>query len=367
MDEEDSMSVTSLSIEELAINTIRTLSMDGVQAANSGHPGPRWRWLLSPINCGHRIFSSIHANRLAQSRSIRAELRSCVDAHLFLAASCWRARDRSKWPFRPKQIGCFARQYQEVSSIRKSCAGHPEYGEAAGIETTTGPLGQGVGNSVGMAMASRYLGARYNRPGFELFDFRVYALCGDGDLMEGVASEAASLAGHLRLANLCWIYDDNGITIEGHTDLAFSEDVAQKFRGMGWNTIRVEDANDAQALQAAFSQFQSSTDKPTLILVRSVIGYGSPNKANTHGAHGAPLGDEEIKLTKQFYGWPADAKFEVPPEVPKHFQDTLGARGAAASSQWQRNYDEYQTKFPTEAAELKAILTGISQRVGIKI
>jgi transketolase len=351
------MSVQSPSIEQLAIDTIRTLSMDGVQAANSGHPGtpmalapvafqlwtehlryapsqPLWpnrdRFVLS---CGHAsmlIYSLIH---LADVKQVDRQGRVIDKPSITL--------DDIK---RFRQIG-------------SPCAGHPEYGEAAGIETTTGPLGQGIGNSVGMAIAAKYLGARYNRPGFELFSFKTFALCGDGDLMEGVASEAASIAGHLKLNNLCWIYDDNGITIEGHTDLAFSEDVAQRFRGMQWNTIRVPDANDTRALKSALDQAGKS-DSPTLILVRSVIGYGSPNKANTHGAHGAPLGEDEIKLTKQFYGWPESEKFLVPDEVREHFHQTLGSRGSQAQQAWQANFEKYRGQYPQEANELEAMFRG---------
>lgn len=350
------MSGTNTSIQQLAINTIRTLSMDGVQAANSGHPGtpmalapvafqlwtenlrfdptqPLWpnrdRFVLS---CGHAsmlIYSLIH---LAGIREV----------------------DHSG-VLHPDKMALTLDNLKNFRQIGSPCAGHPEFGEAAGIETTTGPLGQGVATSVGMAIASKHLAARYNRPEATLIDYNVYALCGDGDLMEGVASEAASIAGHLQLNNLCWIYDDNGITIEGHTDLAFSEDVAVRFQGMGWNTIRVEDANDTAALQKALDTFKKTKDKPTLILVRSVIGYGSPNKANTHGAHGAPLGDDEIKLTKQFYGWPENEKFFVPKEVPQYFTDTMGARGGKESTAWKARFAEYKTKYPKEAAELQAI------------
>jgi transketolase len=353
------MTATPSSIEQLAINTIRTLSMDGVQAANSGHPGtpmalapvayqlwtanlrydpndPLWpnrdRFVLS---CGHAsmlIYSLLHLAGVKQ-----------VDHHGHL--------DRSKLAIPIDQI----KQFRQLGSC---CAGHPESCEAAGIETTTGPLGQGVANSVGMAIASRHLGARYNQPGQTLFDYRVYALCGDGDLMEGVASEATSIAGHLKLSNLCWIYDDNGITIEGHTDLAFSEDVARRFEGMGWQTLRVTDANDRQALQKALDTFHKTTDKPTLILVRSVIGYGSPNKSNTHGAHGAPLGEDEVKLTKAFYGWPEQEKFLVPEGVREHFAETLGARGAKASSQWHTTLEAFRKQHPQQASELEAILSG---------
>lgn len=349
------MSISSPAIEKLAIDTIRTLSMDAVQAAKSGHPGtpmalapvafqlwteslnydpraPRWpnrdRFVLS---CGHAsmlLYSMIH---LAGIRHVDESGR-VVD--------------------RPTITLDDIKNFRQLHS---PCAGHPEFGEAAGIETTTGPLGQGVGNSVGMAIASKWLAATFNRPEFPLFDFNTYALCGDGDLMEGVAYEAASLAGHLKLSNLCWIYDDNHITIEGHTELAFSEDVARRFEGLGWNTVRVADANDLEALAKALENFHACDDRPTLIVVRSVIGYGSPNKANTHGAHGAPLGEDEIKLTKQAYGWPDDEKFLVPSEVPEYFQDTLGKRGAAARKQWEESFAKYKTQFGEEAAQLEAM------------
>lgn len=352
------MSVSSPAIEKLAIDTIRTLSMDAVQAAKSGHPGtpmalapvafqvwtenlrydpaaPLWpnrdRFVLS---CGHAsmlLYSMIH---LAGIRDIDAE-GNVVD--------------------RPTITLDNIKNFRQLHS---PCAGHPEFGEAAGIETTTGPLGQGVSNSVGIAIASKWLAAKYNKPGFDLFDFDTYALCGDGDLMEGVAYEAASLAGHLKLSNLCWMYDDNSITIEGHTDLAFSENVATRFEGLGWNTVSVADANDLEALNKAIAEFKACDDKPTLIVIKSVIGYGSPNKANTHGAHGAPLGDDEIKLTKQAYGWPEDEKFLVPDEVPEYFNETLGKRGAAASSDWNDLFAKYAAEHSAEAAQLKAMFAG---------
>ncbi|MCR9291069.1 MAG: transketolase [bacterium] len=352
------MSVSSPAIEKLAIDTIRTLSMDAVQAANSGHPGtpmalapvafqiwtesmrydpakPLWpnrdRFVLS---CGHAsmlLYSMIH---LAGVRDID-EQGSVVD--------------------RPTITLDDIKNFRQLYS---PCAGHPEFGEAAGIETTTGPLGQGVSNSVGMAIASKWLAATYNRPGFEIFDFDTYVLCSDGDLMEGVAQEAASLAGHLRLDNLCWLYDDNKITIEGETDLAFSEDMRKRFEGLGWNTLQVDDANDLEALSKALQEFKACKDKPTLIVVRSVIGFGSPNKANTHGAHGAPLGEDEIKLTKQAYGWPEDAKFLVPTEVPQYFNETIGKRGAAGSADWERLFADYRQSFAAEAAQLDALFAG---------
>ena len=351
------MSVATPTIEQLAINTIRTLSMDAVQAANSGHPGTPMA--LAPVafqvwTTALRYDPSCAA--VGQPRSIRTQLRSCFDAAVFDDPSLTgiKAVDHDgKVLSRPSITLDNIKKFRQLGS---PCAGHPEYGEAAGIETTTGPLGQGCGNSVGLAIASKWLGGTYNRPGFDLFDYNVYTLCGDGDLMEGVAYEAASIAGHLKLSNLCWMYDDNHITIEGETDLAFSEDVGKRFEGMGWNVLRVADANDfGQHIKKGLDGFHACKDKPTLIIVRSVIGYGSPNKANSHGAHGAPLGEEEIKLTKKFYGWPEDEKFLVP-EVPAYFADKVGARGAAAHKEWQATFDKYRAQYPQEAAEVDAIV-----------
>lgn len=339
-------------IDQLAINTIRTLSMDAVQKANSGHPGtpmalapvaytlysrflnydpasPHWpgrdRFVLS---CGHAsmlLYSLIHLSGIKKANG---------------------------------QPSVTLEDIKNFRQLHSPCAGHPEYGYAEGIETTTGPLGQGIANSVGMAIAARHMGARYDRDDLRLFDYNVYALCGDGCLMEGVGCEAASLAGHLQLSNLCWIYDDNKITIEGHTDLAYSEDVPAKYRACGWNVQIVEDANDLNSLQAAFAAFAACQDRPTLIIVRSIIGYGAPNKQNTHDAHGAPLGAEEIKLAKSFYGWPTDAQFLVPAEVPPHFQSTLGIRGAQAHAKWQAKWEQYQKLHPAAAAELKCMMSG---------
>ncbi len=350
------MNLQTASVEQLAIDTIRTLSMDGVQAANSGHPGtpmalapvayqlwsdflkydpndPLWpnrdRFVLS---CGHAsmlIYSLIHLSGIKH-----------VDKD-------------GKVTGKPSLTIDNLKNFRQIDS---PCAGHPEYGYATGIETTTGPLGQGVGNSVGMAIASKHLGAKYNKPGATLFDYNVYALCSDGDLMEGVACEAASMAGHLKLDNLCWIYDDNGITIEGHTDLAFTENIAQKFEGLGWATMTVTDANDLESIKAAFKKFQATSGKPTLIILKSIIGWGSPNKANSHNAHGAPLGEDEIKLTKAAYGWPENEKFLVPADVPEHFAATMGKRGGEASKAWKEVWSGYQSKFPTEAAAVQSII-----------
>lgn len=352
------MNAPASSATQLAINTIRTLSMDGVQAANSGHPGTPMA--LAPV--AYQVWTESMSYDPAQPLWPNRDrfVLSCGHASMLLYSlihlSGIRKLDKSGRPTSEPSLSI--EDLKKFRQLHSPCAGHPEFGYAAGIETTTGPLGQGVANSVGMAIASKHLGARYNKPGYELFDYKVYALCGDGDLMEGVATEAASMAGHLKLSNLCWIYDDNGITIEGHTDLAFSENMAEKFRGLGWNTISVADANDLSALQNALSAFRATTDKPTLIIVKSVIGYGSPNKANTHGAHGAPLGDDEIKLTKKAYGWPEDEKFLVPDAAKQAFADTMGKRGAESSAKWTAAMAQYTKAFPKEAAEIQCIVTG---------
>jgi transketolase len=346
------------SIELLAINAIRTLSMDAVQKANSGHPGTPMA--LAPIAYAiwHDAlrYDPSHPGWPARDRFVL----SCGHASMLLYAMihlcgvCKLGPDGHVLD-EPSITLDDLRNFRQFGS---PCAGHPEYGDAAGIETTTGPLGQGLGNSVGMAMAGKWLSARYDRPDFELFGFNVYALCSDGDLMEGVGGEAASLAGHLRLSNLCWIYDDNHITIEGETDLAFSEDVARRFEGLGWNTIRVPDANDLRAFQRALQSFDACRDRPTLILVRSVIGYGAPNKANTHGAHGAALGEEEVKLTKRAYGWPEDQHFLVPDEVRAHFASGIGIRGRQLRLDWQAQLASYAKAYPREASELQIMWSG---------
>ncbi|MEM7559044.1 MAG: transketolase, partial [Planctomycetota bacterium] len=270
------MSVSAPTIEKTAIDTIRTLSMDAVQAANSGHPGTPMA--LAPV--AFQVWTGTLNYDPAQPLWPNRDrfVLSCGHASMLLYSmlhlSGVRALDENGEVTDAPSINLD--NIKNFRQLHSPCAGHPEYGEAAGIETTTGPLGQGVSNSVGMAIASKWLGATYNRPGYDLFDYNTYALCGDGDLMEGVAYEAASMAGHLKLSNLCWIYDDNKITIEGHTDLAFSEDVGRRFEGMGWNVLRVEDANDVQALSSAIDGFDSCDDKPTVIIVRSVIGFGSP-------------------------------------------------------------------------------------------
>lgn len=349
---------TTTDIAQLAINTIRTLAMDAVQQANSGHPGTPMA--LAPV--AYAIWNQTlrydpaHPFWPARDRFIL----SCGHASMLLYAVLHLSGVRKVGPSgeildEPSITLDDIKHFRQLGS---PCAGHPEYGDAAGIETTTGPLGQGIGNSVGMAIAAKWLSARYDRPNFELFGFNVYAMCSDGDLMEGVGCEAASLAAHLRLDNLCWLYDDNHITIEGETDLAFSENVARRFEGLGWNTIRIEDANDLPAIRAGLQAFRECHDRPTLILVRSVIAYGSPNKANTHGAHGAPLGEEEIKLTKKAYGWPEDKRFWVPDEVRAHFAAGIGARGRELHDTWENRFTEYVHDFSAEAAQLKTMWAG---------
>jgi transketolase len=344
---------TKVDIDQLSINTIRTLSMDGVQAANSGHPGTPMALAPVAYSLWNGPFRYDPEHPLWPSRD-RFVL-SCGHASMLLYSVLHLAGVK-QLDGAGKPTGELAVPLDHLKRFRQlhsRCPGHPEHGDTTGVETTTGPLGQGLGNSVGMAIAERFLAAHFNRPGFELFDYNVYALCSDGDMMEGVASEAASIAGHLKLANLCWIYDDNKITIEGETSLAFSEDVGRRFEGYGWHVIHVADANDLGALAKAYATFEKTTDAPTLIIVRSHIGYGSPHKQDTHSAHGAPLGEEEIRLTKEFYGWPVDAKFLVPPEVTAHFAANVGAKGAKAHAAWQASFDKYAKQFPELAAEWK--------------
>jgi transketolase len=342
-------------IESLSINTIRTLAMDAVQAANSGHPGTPMALAPAAYVLFNEFLQFDPEEPLWANRD-RFVL-SCGHASMLLYATMHvcgfrqtNATDRGA-----DQIAVPLDDIRRFRQLDSRCPGHPEYGHTSGVETTTGPLGQGISNSVGMAIAQRWLAARYNRSGFDLFNYKIYALCSDGDLMEGVGAEAASLAGHLKLSNLCWIYDDNKITIEGHTYLAFSEDMRQRFSGYGWNVLMVDDINDLAALRAAIQHFRQTTDRPTLIVVRSVIAWGAPNKQNTHGAHGSPLGDEEIRLTKQAYGWPEDQKFLVPEEVPAHFHANLGVRGHTMRLTWEKSYAEYAAQYPDQAQELDLI------------
>ena len=344
---------TSPGIEQTSINTIRTLSMDAVQAANSGHPGTPmamapvayclWQKFLrfdpqDPVwpNRDRFVLSIGHASMLLYSLLHLCEVRAVSKDYETLG-----------------EVSVPLDAIKAFRQLDSRCPGHPEYRWTSGVETTTGPLGQGVATSVGMAIGRQWLATRYNQPGFEnLFDFNVYALCGDGCMMEGISSEAASLAGHLRLSNLCWIYDNNRITIEGHTALSFSDDVATRFLGYGWNVTRVGDANDLEMLARAFRTFQNTTDRPTLIIVDSHIGYGAPHKQDTSGAHGEPLGEEEIRLAKRNYGWPEEAKFYVPDGVYEDFRQGIGARGKRLRDDWFARIAEYRKQYPALAEEL---------------
>jgi transketolase len=342
----------SAPLDRLAIDTIRTLSMDAVEASKSGHPGTPMALAPVAFTVWKEFLRYDPADPAWPNRD-RFVL-SCGHASMLLYSLIHLAGIRRK-------DGAPAVSLDEIKKFRQLdsvCAGHPEHHMTAGIETTTGPLGQGCGNSVGMAIASKWLAAHYNRPGHVVFDYDTYVLCSDGDLMEGVASEAASIAGHLGLANLCWLYDDNQITIEGETHLAFTEDVGKKFEGLGWRVERVADANDTAALKKALEGFKAEQHKPTLVIVKSVIGYGAPKKAGSHESHGAPLGAEEIKGAKAAYGWPVDESFRVPAEVPAHFGATLGARGAAANAAWKQTVSGLGSADAACAAELADFLAG---------
>jgi transketolase len=344
--------VTGKQLDTLCINTIRTLAIDAVQQANSGHPGapmglaavgyslwqdflrydpqdPLWpnrdRFVLSAGHASMLLYALLH---LTGVRAANAQGEVLKDPTVSL--------DEIK-------------RFRQLDS---RTPGHPESHITTGVETTTGPLGQGAGNSVGMAIASRWLAAHFNRPGFDLFNFNVYAVCGDGDFMEGVASEAASLAGHLKLSNLCWIYDNNRVTLDGPADWSFSEDVASRFLGYGWNITHVGDANDLDALTKAYGTFLNTKTRPTLIIVDSHIGYGSPHKQDTFEAHGEPLGEAEVRLVKKFYGWPEDAKFLVPEGVYEHFQGGIGKRGRDLRTQWDKNFADYAKQYPDLAQRL---------------
>ena len=339
-------------IEQLAINTIRTLSIDAVQAAKSGHPGTPmalaplvytiWNRVLrfdpqDPIwpNRDRFILSNGHASMLLWSILHLTGVQA-VNADY-------------------EKVGKPAVTLDDIRRFRQlgsKAPGHPEYHWVSGVETTTGPLGQGVATSVGMAIAQKWLANRYNQPGFDVFDYDIFAVCGDGCMMEGVASEAASLAGHLGLDNLCWIYDNNHITIEGNTSITFTEDIATRFQGYGWNVLRVGDANDVDLIEHSLEVFRQTKGRPTFIILDSHIGYGSPHKQDTPEAHGEPLGDEEVRLTKRSYGWPEDAQFLVPAGVREHFADGIGKRGAEAREQWTELLAAYRAKFPDLATEI---------------
>jgi transketolase len=345
--------MTSEKLDQLAINTIRTLSIDAVQQAKSGHPGtpmalaplvytiwnrvmnfdpkdPIWpdrdRFVLSNGHASMLLWSVLH---LTGTVAVNADY---------------------------ERLGKPAVTLDDIKRFRQidsKAPGHPEYHWVSGVECTTGPLGQGIAHSVGMAMARKWLARRYNRPGFDIFDYNIYVTCSDGDLMEGVGSEAASLAGHLGLDNLCWIYDNNHISIEGNTRITFTEDVTARFLGYQWNVLRVGDANDMGSIERALAVFRKTEGRPTLIVLDSHIGYGAPHLVDTAAAHGEPLGEEEVRLTKRAYGWPEDAKFVVPDGVREHFAEGIGARGAAARAKWESLFATYRRQFPELAGEIE--------------
>ena len=345
--------MTDDTITQLAINTIRTLSIDAVQQAKSGHPGtpmalaplvytiwnrvmhfdpqdPIWpnrdRFVLSNGHASMLLWSVLH---LTRTQAVNADYENLGHPSVSLDD---------------------IRHFRQLDS---KAPGHPEYHWVSGVETTAGPLGQGIATSVGMAIAEKWLANRYNRPGFEIFNYCIYAVCGDGCLMEGVGAEAASLAGHLGLDNLCWIYDNNHITIEGQTRITFTEDVEARFLAYGWNVLRVGDANDIERIEHALEIFRKTQGRPTFIVLDSHIGYGSPNRQDTAAAHGEPLGDDEIRLVKKFYGWPEDAKFLVPGGVYEHFAAGIGARGASARQEWTELFAAYRAKYPECATEIE--------------
>ena len=344
--------MTNEQLDQLAINTIRTLSIDAVQQAKSGHPGtpmalaplvytlwnrvmhfdpqdPIWpnrdRFVLSNGHASMLLWSVLH---LTGTRAVNADYERLGEPAVTLDD---------------------IRRFRQLDS---KAPGHPEYHWVSGVETTSGPLGQGVATSVGMAIAEKWLAHRYNRQGLDIFNYHVFAVCGDGCMMEGVASEAASLAGHLGLDNLCWIYDNNHITIEGDTRITFTEDIAARFLGYGWNVLRVGDANDIDRIQHALEMARKTKDRPTFLILDSHIGYGSPNKQDTPEAHGEPLGDEEVRLCKRYYGWPEDAQFLVPDGVYAHFTAGVGARGAEARRHWIELFTAYRAKYRELATEI---------------
>jgi transketolase len=344
--------------DQLCINTIRTLAMDAVQKANSGHPGTPMA--LAPV--GYTLWSRFlryqpqHPDWPNRDRFVLSAGHASMLLYSLLHLAGVVEIDEHGTPTGQPAVSLEdIRQFRQMGS---KTPGHPEYRMTTGVETTTGPLGQGCANSVGMAMAERWLASRFNRPQATLFDYDVYAICGDGDMMEGISGEAASVAGHLKLANLCWIYDNNTISIEGHTELAFSEDVITRFKGYGWNTLHVTDANDTEALARAIETFKRNDDAPTLIVVDSVIGYGSPNKHNTAAAHGEPLGEDEIKLAKKAYGWDENASFLVPEQIAQHLHDALRANSDERYQGWLAAFEQLQQNEPALADQLQRMRAG---------
>lgn len=342
-------------LDQLAINTMRMLTVDAVQTAKSGHPGTPMDAAPAAYTLWQRVlrYDPAHPAWINRDRFVLSSGHASMLLYTLIFLAGIRADNPSyEDPSRDALILDDIKTFRQAGS---RCPGHPEYGWTSGVETTTGPLGQGAATSVGMAIAGQWLSATYNRPGFDLFDFNVYTLCGDGDMMEGITSEAASLAGHLRLANLCWIYDSNRVTIEGSTEIAFTEDVATRFLAYGWNILRVTDANDTDLLERSYHGFLQTRDRPTLIIVHSHIAYGSPHKHDSADAHGEPLGEEEVRLTKAFFGFDPDRNFVVPDGVRDHFAEQFGARGAQRRSAWERMFARYRDEYPDLAEQVACL------------
>ena len=337
-------------LDRTCIDTIRTLAMDAVEQAKSGHPGTPMALAPAAYSLWQRVLRYDPEDPTWPNRD-RFVL-SNGHASMLLYGLLHLAGVTDKERNAPAVSLDDIKHFRQLGS---RCPGHPEYGHTAGVEVTTGPLGQGCGNSVGMAIGARWLAGTFNRPGLTLFDYDIYAFCSDGDMMEGVASEAASLAGHLKLGNLCWIYDNNHITIDGPTGIAFDEDVGRRFEGYGWKVLRVHDANDTEAFARALDAFRGTRDRPTFIILDSHIGFGAPHKQDTSAAHGEPLGEEEVRLAKRSYGWPEDAKFLVPDGVYEHFRNGIGKRGRDLRGEWARRFDAYRGRYPDFAAQIEAM------------
>ncbi len=343
-------------LDQRCINTLRTLSIDAVQKAQSGHPGTPMGSAPTAYCLwqGFLRFDPAAPNWLDRDRFVLSAGHACALLYSLLYL-CEVKADSPSYSPEERLEQRLAVTLDDLKSFRQAgsrCTGHPEFGWTSGVETTTGPLGQGAATSVGMAMAQRWLAATYNRPDYDVFNHNVYALCSDGDMMEGISNEAASLAGHLKLSNLCWIYDDNRISIEGSTKLAFTEDVATRFIAYGWEVVEPKTANDLASLSASYQRFLDTTDRPTLIIVPSHIGYGAPHKQDSSEAHGEPLGVEEARLAKQFYGCDPDAQFDVPDGVIAHFSSLFGQRGAQAHAEWKKMFAAYRSQYPDLAEQL---------------
>jgi transketolase len=342
-------------IDALCVNTIRTLSIDAIQKAQSGHPGAVMGMAPAAYTLWQRFLrfdpqDPIWPNR---DRFVLSNGHASMLLYALLHLTRVQAVDPDYETLGEPSVSLH--DIERFRQLDSKCPGHPEYRWTSGVETTTGPLGQGIATSVGMALAGKWMGAHFNRPGYDLFDFDVYAICGDGCLMEGVSNEAASLAGHQRLENLCWIYDNNHISIDGRTGITYNDDVAARFIGYGWNVTRVGDANDREFLTRAYEQFHREEDRPTLVIVDSHIGYGSPHLQDTAQVHGEPLGEDEVRETKRVYGWPEDTQFLVPDGVYDHFADGIGARGARLRTEWEELFEQYRSDAPELAAQVESM------------